>query len=250
MQLLTVSSFLDEQLRITDFEDAGLNGLQVANSGSVTKIATAVDASVESILKAAALKADMLFVHHGLFWGKPVPVTGALYKRMALLMRHDMALYAAHLPLDQHPVLGNNAQIEHVLGWPVSGDFGDHHGKAIGKEVEFRDEVPLTELVDRLRERLGVEPDVWAFGPDRIKRLGYISGGALTMLQQAIDAGLDAFITGEPAHAAYWNAREEEITVIFAGHYATETLGVKAVADLLRQTFDIETVFLDLPTGY
>lgn len=250
MQLLTVSDFLDEQLQIADFDDISLNGLQVANSGTVGKIAVAVDASVESILKAAALKADLLFVHHGLFWGKPAPVTGALYKRIQLLMRHDMALYAAHLPLDQHPVLGNNAQIENVLGWPVSGDFGEYHGKAIGKEVEFREEVALQELVDRIRERLGVEPDVWAFGADRIKRLGYISGGALTMLQQAIDAGLDAFITGEPAHAAYWKAREEEITVIFAGHYATETLGVKAVADLLQQTFSIETIFIDLPTGY
>lgn len=250
MQLMTITDFLDEQLNIHAINDSSLNGLQVANSGKVEKIAVAVDASAASIEKAAAWGADLLFVHHGLFWGSPVPLTGALYRRISLLVNHDMALYAAHLPLDQHPVLGNNAQIENVFGWPVSGDFGDYHGTVIGKMVEFQKPVRLESLIETITEKLGAAPQVWAAGPAEIERLGYVSGGAVSLLQQAVDAGFDAFITGEPAHAAYWSAHEEKINVIFAGHYATETLGVKAAARLLEQTFGLKTIFLDIPTGY
>lgn len=249
MKTKDFADYLDDLLKIRDVEDDSLNGLQVENSGEVNKVATAVDTSVEAIEKAKKLEANFLFVHHGLLWSKPVPLKGAIYRRIQLLIESDIALYAAHLPLDLHPELGNNAQVEKILGWTTIGDFGEYHGTVIGKEVEFDKPVRLSEIVDQLRERLNCEPKIWNFGPKQVKRLGYVSGGGLSMLRQAIDAGMDLYITGEPAHSFYWIAKEAGISVIFGGHYATETLGVKAVGEVIQKKFGLETVFIDLPTG-
>jgi len=242
--------FLNNLLKISEIHDDSLNGLQVANSGSVRKVALAVDVSLAAIVEAGKLHADMLFVHHGQFWGKPVALTAGVYKRIRALMDADMALYAAHLPLDLHPELGNNAQIEKILEFPVKRDFGDYHGTVIGKEVVFNEPVSVEAIVERMRKGLNCDPKVWRFGPDKISRLGYVSGGAISMMDQAVQAGMDAYITGEPAHSAYWTAREAGIHVIFGGHYATETLGVKAVGEVIHKEFGLETVFIDLPTGY
>jgi dinuclear metal center YbgI/SA1388 family protein len=242
--------YLNDFLRIEDIQDSSLNGLQIANSGNVNKVALAVDASIMSIQKAQESGADLLFVHHGFFWDKPVPISGILYERIKLLFNADIALYAVHLPLDMHPELGNNAQIKNVLNWPVSGDFGEYHGSIIGKKVEFDESVPILDIMKEFKEKLNCNPQIWSFGPDKIKRLGYVSGGGLSMLQQAIDAGMDVFITGEPGHTSYWMAKESCINVVFGGHYATETLGVKAVGAKLKEKFNLKTVFIDLPTGY
>ena len=249
MKIQAFVDYLDSLLKVGEVEDDSLNGLQVENSGEVKKIALAVDASLESIREAGELGADLLFVHHGLFWGRPVTLTGAMYRRIRLLMELDVALYGVHLPLDLHPGLGNNAQIQKVLGWSIVRNFGEYHGTIIGREVGFEEPVPLSELVDSVATKLNCTPQVWEFGPQEVKRLGYVSGGGLSILQQAIDAGMDAFVTGEPQHAFYWTAKEAGINVVFAGHYATETLGIKAVGEVLRNELGLETVFVDLPTG-
>ena len=250
LALTDLTGYLDDYLKIGEIKDDSLNGLQVANSGTVKKAGLAVDASLAAFRKCRQAGVDFLFVHHGLFWGKPVSVTGALYNRIRELLDGDIALYAAHLPLDMHPEVGNNAQVQNILGWPVKGDFGEYHGTVIGKWVEFTRKRPLQDLIAEMRDKMGCDPRVWDFGPPEVKRLGYISGGGLSMLEQAADRKFDAFITGEPGHGAYWLAKESELNVIFAGHYCTETLGVKAIGRLMNKKWNLETVFLDLPTGH
>jgi dinuclear metal center YbgI/SA1388 family protein len=250
MKMMELIEYLNALLRISDIEDNSLNGLQVENSGDVKKVVLAVDASFDAIEKAKDLKADLLFVHHGLFWGKPVSLSGFLYKRIKLLIESNIALYAVHLPLDIHPSLGNNAQICKLMDWPVVGDFGEYHGSIIGKEVQFQEPVPMAEIVDQFQERLDCRSTLWDFGPEKIIRLGCVSGGAIGFLDQAVQSKFDAFITGEPKHDWYWIAKEAGINVLFGGHYKTETLGVQSVGEMIRNEFELETVFIDLPTGY
>jgi len=249
MKLKKITDFLDNTLNIKEIDDYSLNGLQVENSGEVSKAGFAVDASQASFQKAAENNADLLIVHHGLFWQNPESVTGSNYKRFKILFDEDIALYAAHLPLDLHDTLGNNARVHKILGWNVTEDFGEYKGIQIGKKVSFNAPVPLKQLVQEISEKLHCKPLVWNFGKKNIKNAGYVSGGAVELLEQAIDQGLDLFITGEPKHSFYWTAKEAAINVIFAGHYATETLGVKAVSELLEEKFDLECFFIDLPTG-
>ncbi len=250
MKTIQLVEYLDHLLKISDVEDDSLNGLQVENSGEVKKVALAVDASFETIQNAGEAGADLLFVHHGFFWGKPVSLSGFLYQRIKLLIESDMALYAVHLPLDMHPILGNNAQICKVMDWPVVSDFGEYHGSVIGKEIRFQESILLSELVEQFEKRLDCETTLWNFGPEKISRLGCVSGGAISFLDQAIRLHFDAFVTGEPKHDWYWTAKEAGINVLFGGHYRTETLGVKAVGEMIRKEFGLETVFIDLPTGY
>jgi dinuclear metal center YbgI/SA1388 family protein len=250
MKLNQLVIFLDEYLRIKEIGDDSLNGLQVENSGNVNKVALTVDASLAAIEKARIAKADLLLVHHGLFWGKPFPLTGIMYPRIQKLIQSDMALYAAHLPLDLHAEVGNNAQVQNILNWPVVGEFGEYHGTIIGREIRFKKPESRDEIVQTIQEKLNCDPVVWAFGSKQIQHAGYVSGGAVDMLEQAIAAGMDTYITGEPKHSFYWTAKEAGMNVIFAGHYATETLGVKAVGELINTKFGLETVFLDLPTGH
>jgi dinuclear metal center YbgI/SA1388 family protein len=249
MELFTLVRYLDNLLKIGEIGDDSLNGLQVENSGTVTKIAIAVDASEAAFRKARELQADFLLVHHGLFWEKPVPVVHTLYRRIHLLFDGDIALYAAHLPLDMHPQFGNNAQVEKIFGWPLAGDFGEYHGSTIGKKIIFKKPTTLNKIVETVKRCLECDPLIWDFGPKRITRIGYISGGGVKMLLQAIDAGMDAYITGEPEHSFYWIAKEAGIHVIFPGHYATETLGVKAVGEHIRDKFGLQVEFIHLPTG-
>jgi len=249
MKLKTLIDDLNGLLKIQDIVDDSLNGLQVENRGEVQKVALAVDASAAAFEKAHESGADFLFVHHGLFWDRPVSVKGSMYHRIRLLIESNIALYAAHLPLDIHPEFGNNAQIERILGWPITNDFGEYHGSIIGKEVRFSSPVPLTQIVNDMKRKLNCEVRAWEFGKKRVCRMGYVSGGGLSLLDQAIEAGYDAFITGEPKHSSYWMAKEAGINVIFGGHYATETLGVKAVGEHIQEKWGLETVFIDLPTG-
>ena len=250
MKLDQLVNFLNETLRVKEISDDSLNGLQVENSGTVNKVALTVDVSLAAIEKAKIAQADLLLVHHGLFWGKPVPLTGVMYPRIQKLIQSDMALYAVHLPLDLHAEFGNNAQVQNVLDWPVTGEFGEYHGTIIGREIRFEKAKPRDEIVQTIREKLKCDPVVWAFGPEQIQYVGYVSGGAVEMLEQAIATGMDTYITGEPKHSFYWTAKEASVNVIFAGHYATETLGVKAVGHLIHEKFGLETVFIDLPTGH
>jgi dinuclear metal center YbgI/SA1388 family protein len=250
MKSSKLEKWLDSLLRIREIPDDSMNGIQVGNSGRVSKVALAVDVSEAAIQDAASLKADFIIVHHGLFWGKPSPLVGPLLKRIRLLIESDISLYAAHLPLDLHPQIGNNAQICEKMGWKPDSDFGEYHGSVIGKEVTFPDPIPLESIVEGLRGLFRVEPTVWRFGPDRIRRAAVISGGAMSMIDQVAREGVDAYITGEFGHSHYWTAKEAGINVVFGGHYATETWGVRALGERIRMELGLETAFLDHPTGY
>jgi dinuclear metal center YbgI/SA1388 family protein len=231
--------------------DRSLNGLQVANSrGVVERMAFAVDACLESFRRAASWKADLLFVHHGLFWGQPLALTGTHYRRIRALLEADLALYAVHLPLDLHAEVGNNAGLARSLGLQELEPFGEYHGIKIGCKGCFPEERSLEEVV-RLcgGGSSGGGPKVLPFGPQRVRRVGVVSGGAAEEALQAIEEELDLFITGEASHSIYHYCLEAGIDVIFGGHYLTETWGVRLLCEKLARETGLETSFLDIPTG-
>jgi dinuclear metal center YbgI/SA1388 family protein len=242
-------AYLDEFLDIAnvpDYKDA-FNGLQVQGGDSVTRIAVAVDACQATIEAAVAGGAQMMIVHHGLFWGRKAPITGAYYRRFAALIKNNVALYSCHIPLDAHPEVGNNHVLARQLGLTLGGTWGDFEGMPIGVWADA--ELSREEFVGQVREALGVEPLVMATGPEHVRRIGIVTGGAGSMIAQAARAGCDTFLTGEGAHHTYFDAEEGEINVLYAGHYATETVGVKALAAHLERRFGLETFFIDHPTG-
>jgi len=250
MDLVELTRYLDGHLRVSEVRDAqvALNGLQVENRRrTVSRVAAAVDACAATIGLAAAAGADLLLVHHGLFWSGLRPVTGPQYQRLAALIQHDIAVYSAHLPLDCHPDLGNNPVLARQLGVSIRGDFGMYEGQSIG----VWGEVSLTReaLVDRIRDLLGGAPRLLPFGPERVARVGIITGAGARAIPQAAAAGLDTLITGEGPHWTFFDAEELGVNVVLAGHYATETVGVKALAAHLETRFGLPWVFLDHPTG-
>ncbi len=249
MRLEALVDYLDEYLRITEVPDYpnALNGLQVENSGEVTRVAAAVDASEASIREAAERGCDLLLVHHGLFWDGNRPVTERRYRRLRLLFEHDIAVYGAHLPLDVHPEVGNNAVLARELGIEIDGEFGDYRGTSVG--IQGTLEVKREVLLARLDEVLGGRVQLLPGGPERLRRVGVLTGGGGGMIGDAIAAGLDALVTGEGAHHTYFDAVEGGINVYYGGHYATETWGVRALADHLADRFGLPTEFIDLPTG-
>jgi dinuclear metal center YbgI/SA1388 family protein len=253
--------YLDDYLRIREVPDErnAVNGLQVENQGLVGGIVAAVDASQATVDRVAAEGPGrggapmLILVHHGLFWDGNVPVTGRRYRRLATLLEHDLALYSAHIPLDVHPTVGNNVVLAERLGLAVEGWFGDYRGVPIGvwgqapARLSTRDGV-----VAELNHALGITSAgarVVAGGPERIARIGIITGGAGNMVGAAHTAGLDTFITGEGPHHTYFDAVESGLNLIYAGHYATETLGVQALASHLAERFELDWEFHDHPTG-
>ncbi len=253
MKLTDMVKVLDTELDISAFvsADASLNGLQVGASAgkTVRKVAVAVDAALATFEAAAAWGADILIVHHGLFWGRPLAITGTHYERIKLLLEKDMALYACHLPLDAHPVLGNNACIARALGLMAVVPFGIYKGIPIG----FKGVLPSSLTAQEIAGALGYGPDsglrILPYGPEKINSIGIISGGGADDVQYAIDQGLDAFLTGEPLHQVHHDCRENKVTMICGGHYATETLGVQAVGQYLSVRHGCEVRFIDIPTG-
>jgi dinuclear metal center YbgI/SA1388 family protein len=191
--------------------------------------------------------AHLLLVHHGLFWGGLQPITGRHARRIRRLLEADVALYAAHLPLDTHPEVGNNAVLARVLGVTDSVRFGEYHEQLIGVAGSLH--IPREELARRIGDALGGEPRVIATGPDTVQRVGIVTGGAGNLIAQARDAGLDTYVTGEGAHHTYFDAEEWRLNVIYAGHYLTETVGVKALGKHLEQRFGLPWDFIDHPTG-
>jgi len=248
VDLAVVVSFLDRYLRIAEVADAAtaLNGLQVANGGTINRAAAAVDLCDATVQMAAQQGADLLLVHHGLFWGGLQPLTGRTYRRVAGLINHNIALYSAHLPLDVHPEVGNNALLAQRLGVARRGEFGEEYGMRIGVWGEV--DVPRAALAQRLGEVVGGHPRLMAFGPERVRRVGIVTGAAGSMIRQAAGQGLDTYITGEGAHHTFFDAEELGLNVFYAGHYATETFGVKALAERLCTEFDLPWTFLDHPT--
>jgi len=249
MQLGELVTYLDAYLRVGAVPDAphALNGLQVTKTGDVGRLAAAVDLCEATVRLAADQRSDLLLVHHGLFWGGPKPLTGPAYRRVAGLVQHNIALYSAHLPLDLHPEVGNNAVLARRLGVTVRGGFGLEYGVPIGVWGEL--DASRAALQQQLAVALGAPPRVMAFGPERVRRVGIVTGGAGSMIGQAKAAGLDTYITGEGAHHTFFDAEELGVNVFYAGHYATETVGIKALAEHLGAKFGLPWAFLDHPTG-
>jgi len=242
--VLDLISDLDGLLRPEVFDDYSPNGLQVPGPEEIRTVATGVTASVDLFERAAAEEAQLVLVHHGLFWkGMPQHVDHALYRRLRPLFLNDIALAAYHLPLDAHPEVGNNALLARALGADDVERFGD-----IGFTARFAgDGIDAAELTDRVREVTGRDPLHLAYGPTRVRALGIVSGGAAGYLGDAIAAGLDAFLTGEPAERVLAQAREAGIHFLAAGHYATETFGIRALGDRCSEQYGVRHVFVDDP---
>jgi dinuclear metal center YbgI/SA1388 family protein len=241
---------LDRLLEIDAFRDYGPNGLQVPGGGDVQTVVTGVSAHGVLLRRAAGEGADLVIVHHGLFWrGQPLEVTPALYRRLKLLFDHDMALAAYHLPLDGHPEHGNNALIAAGLGAIDPQPFAEHESRAIGVRARFEgDGLTLGELTGRVRDLVGGrEPVVVAGGGERIRTLGIVSGGGTDYVHDAVALGLDAFLTGEPSERAFGIAVDDGIHFLAAGHHATETFGVRRLGELLERDFGVRHVFVDVP---
>jgi dinuclear metal center YbgI/SA1388 family protein len=252
MQITEIDKYFRELLCIDDFSraDSALNGLQFGDAGAeVHKIAFAVDACAETFRRAAEAEAQMLFVHHGLFWGRVYPITGRHHTRFNLLTSSSLALYAVHLPLDAHPELGNNAGIAAKLGLESCEGFGDYHGKKIGIKGKLKEPLDLNEIKTTLDMDVQKPLGQLAFGKDKIKTVGIVSGGATWESFQAIDEDLDLYITGDAAHEIYHHCLEAKINVLFGGHYFTETYGVRSMAEKTARDLNLETMFIDLPTG-
>jgi len=249
MRLYDLVEFLDDYLNVKEWEDKSKNGLQVEGREEVKKAVFAVDACMDVFVKAKELNADIVIVHHGLIWNGIESVKGIVKRRLRFLLENEISLYAAHLPLDAHPSVGNNAQLLNLIGASIKGNFGEYRGRPIGFWGEFDDERSIDEIARSLKTRLNADIRVLDFGTDGIKSVGAVSGKGAFAIAEAIERGLDLFLTGEAEHGVYHVAKECKINVIFAGHYATETLGVKALMNVVRERFGIDVEFVDVPTG-
>jgi dinuclear metal center YbgI/SA1388 family protein len=249
VRLREIAEYLDGYLRVHEVGDDSLavNGLQVENGGEVRRIAVAVDACQVVIDEAAALHADLLIVHHGLFWSGVQPLVGRFHRRFASLLEHGIAVYGAHIPLDIHPEVGNNVLLAGLLGMEVQGWWGEYEGSKIGVWGVL--EVPREEIGQRLKRTLGTEPRLIPGGPARAGRVGVVTGAGGSMIAEAHLSGLDTFVTGEGKHHTFFDAEELGVNVFYAGHYATETVGVKALGGHLAARFDLPWSFIDHPTG-
>ena len=242
-----IINFIDGYLDSKKVKDASLNGLQVEGKAEVKKIVFGVSASLELFRRAAAAGADMIVVHHGLFWGRSFPVRGPFRKKMETLLDGGITLAAWHLPLDKHPVIGNNAQILKLLGAGSQKPFGTYDGESIGFKGAFARPRPVSEVMKTLRGKLSSDIISANFGPKNIRTVGVVSGGAARMFEQAIEAGLDLYITGEVSEFVQEMARENGANFIAAGHYNTEKAGVWALEKVLRAKFKVKTEFIDVP---
>ena len=248
MDILQLSHYLDNLLDIKEIKDSAnaMNGLQVQNTGDIKKVGLAVDLCMATIEKAIAAECNMMFVHHGMLWGGVKPIRGNFYDKISTMMCENLGLYSAHLPLDMHPILGNNRVLADQLELNELEPFGEYEGQKIGFKGRLK-LLSAEELGAKLEDKLG--SPVKVIGSGEVQTLGVVSGGAADILSQAAVAGLDAYLTGEGSNHHYHEAIENECVLILAGHYATETGGVKAVGKHLEEQFGIKTEFIDYPTG-
>jgi len=247
--LKDIVRYCDRTLKIDNIVDydGALNGLQVENNGKVSRIAAAVDASLTTVRMAIKAKADLLIVHHGLFWSPQQPWTGKKRDLIGELVDHDLAVYSSHLPLDLHPKFGNNVGLFKALKLTEPKPFFEEHGQFIGLKTAFR--LDRDVITDRLENILETSPTLLAGGPQFCKRIGVVTGGAGSSIAKAAAENVDTFITGEGPHWTGSLAEELGINVFYGGHYATETFGVKALSAVLAKKYSLPWTFLDHPTG-
>lgn len=262
VSLSDIAAYLDQYLRIREIPDEpnAVNGLQALNgSGQVGRIVAAVDASLATITETAgrldgggadeSRPPTLLLVHHGLFWEGNVALTGRRYRRVRALFDGDVALYSAHIPLDVHPEVGNNHVLARRLGLTELAPFDTYRGTPLGVQGVLERGLPREELATRVEEVLGGAVKLIPGGPAVSRRVGIITGGAGDRIRAAAEAGLDTYITGEGPHHTYFDATELGVNALYAGHYATETVGVKALAEHLSARFGVPWEFHDHPTG-
>lgn len=241
--------FMDETLKVGDIPDypGALNGLQLENAGVVNKVGAAVDASLAVFRRAVDEGVDLLIVHHGMFWQGAQVLTGPRYQKLKWAMDHDLAVYSAHIPLDVHPVLGNNALLAKAIGMDAAMPFFDWKGIQLGLMQEL--DLGRGDLLARLEQAVGGDVHLCPGGAESVGRVGLITGGAGTEVEAVAACGIDTFITGEGSHWTYPLAEELGVNLLYAGHYATETFGVRALARRLEQEYALESTFIDHPTG-
>jgi dinuclear metal center YbgI/SA1388 family protein len=250
-KLNAIIDHLDIYLDTKNIKDDSWNGLQVEGRENVSKIMFAVDAGQETFDKAVELHADMIVVHHGIFWKPASPVvTGWKKKQIETLLNNGISLYASHLPLDKHPEVGNNAQLIKLLGYEKDKGFCQYHGETISFTGKTNTPKTINEVEEILTKELGASCKVLPFGKKEISTIAVCSGGgaAHPILNEAIEVGADLYLTGD-ATEMYHLIKDQKMNVIFAGHHATETVGVKALAEYLKNKFDVETEFVNIPTG-
>jgi dinuclear metal center YbgI/SA1388 family protein len=242
-------SYLDGYLHISEFADYGPQGLQVEGKAEVRKVTLSVDGALAALETAVANGSDLHLVHHGLFWGDPQRLVGPLGRRVRTLIEADLNLYAVHLALDAHPEVGNNIQLARLLDVEVTDWWAEHKGKAMGVLGNVPPGTTFESLLARLNDTLHTTAQAAAYGPTLVRRVGIVSGGGAGEIGEAATLGLDTYVTGESSHSHFWDPAEHHLNVIYAGHYATETVGVKALGAHLNERFDVEVEFLDFPTG-
>lgn len=250
MALLTeVTGWLDQYLRNRDLPDyeGAANGLQVENDGTITRIVAAVDASQGSIEAAARVPGTLLIVHHGLFWDGSRAIVDRRYRRLKAALEGNVAVYSSHLPLDAHAEVGNNALLAKHLGLTVTGPFGRYKDLDVGVHGVL--DLARDELVRRLETILGQAPRLIPGGPEQVRRVALVTGGAGSSVVEAAARGCDTFITGEGSHHTWFDAMEGGVNLIYAGHWATETLGVKALSERAAAKFAVPWEFFAQPTG-
>lgn len=241
-------AYLDGYLRIAEIKDYGPQGLQIEGRSEVDKIVCTVDAQLPCLAAALAADADLLLVHHGIFWGGPRRIAGSYGRLVRGYLASDLNLYAAHLALDAHPEVGNNAELARRLGLEVQNWFAPVNGVNLGV-IGVTHDTKLDYLVDRFRQNVGPVKLVQAHGPRIVHKVGIISGAGIRELESAALLGCDTFLTGETSHADFYGAENLGVNVIYGGHYTTETVGVQALGEHLNERFGLQVEFIDLPTG-
>ena len=242
-----IISFLDEYLQESTTRDSAMNGLQVEGKEEVNNIVLGVSVSMQLFNKAIEQNADMIIVHHGLYWGESFPIKGFSRERIWSLLKNKISLVAYHIPLDKHPVVGNNAQLLKLFDTKHTEPFAKYKGATIGFKAELKCPVRIDHITEILKRRLGSESLCYNFGKESISKIGVVSGGAPEMIYQAIDDKIDLFLTGEATEYVQEMAREAKINFISAGHYNTEKLGIQALGELLKEQFNVKTQFIDIP---
>ena len=249
VKLNSIVRFLNKELRIRSIEDKSKNGLQVKTNKEIKKIGFAVDACLGTFKKAKKAGCDLLIVHHGLLWKHKRDVTGVQKKRINWLKKNKIGLYAAHLPLDAHPKHGNNIQLAKLLELEKIKRFARHHGSSIGFVGSFKKTMALKSIANKLNKTIKTKCRIFPSGKKRIKKIAILSGRSRSLIPEAVKVKPDCVLTGEVVHGPDNEAKDLQINLIAAGHYATETLGVKALMPLIKEKFNIQTIFIDNPTG-
>ncbi|MBF0463133.1 MAG: Nif3-like dinuclear metal center hexameric protein [Magnetococcales bacterium] len=246
--LTELEQYTNTLLNTAKIADYAPNGVQVRGRATVNRLVTGVSACLDLFQAATAQQADLILVHHGMFWEKdPRVVEGGLKKRLKWLLDHDISLMAYHLPLDCHPQLGNNMQIVQRLQLAKGAPFGLYRGTHLSCMGHYDSAMPLAAFVERVRVLFGGEPLVLPFGPEQIRHVALCSGAAPELLREAKQSGADLFLSGEATEHVYHFAKEEGIHFVAAGHHRTEMFGVQVLGDHLASRFGIQHQFVDIP---